>query len=130
MDKENFCMAPWVHMSVWQTGDAYPCCIYDWTKSVGNINASGFKGVWNSDDMKALRLRMLNNEVSEGCAKCNWYDKQGILSYRYKFNNEYDHHYNLVEETNSDGSVDKLNIAYEKRVYPLASSESNNIIWP
>lgn len=112
MDKENFCMAPWVHMSVWQTGDAYPCCIYDWTKSVGNINTSGFKGVWNSDDMKALRLRMLNNEVSEGCAKCNWYDKQGILSYRYKFNNEYDHHYNLVEETNSDGSVDKLNIAY------------------
>ena len=112
MDKENFCMAPWVHISVWQTGDAFPCCIYDWTKSVGNINTSGFAGVWNSEDMKQLRLRMLNNEVSEGCAKCNWYDKQGILSYRYKFNNEYDHHYNLVQQTNSDGSVDKLNIAY------------------
>jgi radical SAM protein with 4Fe4S-binding SPASM domain len=112
MDKENFCMAPWVHMSVWQTGDAYPCCIYDWTKSVGNINKDGFAGVWNSDDMKALRLRMLNDQVSEGCAKCNYYDKQGILSYRYKFNNEYNHHYDLVEQTNSDGSVDKLNIAY------------------
>jgi len=112
MDNENFCMAPWVHMSVWQTGDAYPCCIYDWTKSVGNINHQGFAGVWNSKDMKQLRLRMLNNQVSEGCAKCNYYDKQGILSYRYKFNNEYDHHYNLVEQTNSDGSVDKLNIAY------------------
>jgi len=112
MDKENFCMAPWVHMSVWQTGDAFPCCIYDWTKSVGNINSRGFAGVWNSEDMKQLRLRMLNNEVSEGCAKCNWYDKQGILSYRYKFNNEYDHHLDLVQQTNSDGSVDKLNIAY------------------
>jgi len=112
MDNENFCMAPWVHMSVWQTGDAYPCCIYDWTKSVGNINNDGFAGVWNSNDMKELRIRMLNNQVSEGCAKCNYYDKQGILSYRYKFNNEYNHHYDLVEQTNSDGSVDKLNIAY------------------
>jgi len=114
MDKygKNFCMAPWVHMSVWQTGDAYPCCIYDWNKPVGKMNENGFKGVWNSHKMRKLRLDMLQDRASPGCAKCIMYDNQGILSYRYKFNNEYIHHYDLVETTKEDGSVDKLNVAY------------------
>lgn len=110
--KKNFCMAPWVHMSVWQTGDAYPCCIYHWDMPIDNISRNGLKGAWNSEKMRELRLRMLANEPSEGCAKCINYDKQGIISYRHKMNTEYAHHYNLVESTNSDGSVDKLNLAY------------------
>ena len=73
--QENFCMAPWTHMSVWQTGDAYPCCIYHWGMPVDNINRAGLKGAWNSEFMRQLRLRMLKNEPSEGCAKCINYDK-------------------------------------------------------
>jgi hypothetical protein len=42
---KNFCMAPWTHMSVWQQGNAYPCCIYDWQDPIGNINESGIKGL-------------------------------------------------------------------------------------
>jgi len=110
--QEHFCMAPWVHMSIWQTGDAYPCCIYDWSNPVGNINDNGIKGVWNSDKMKEIRLNMLKNIPNEGCKKCFDYDKQGILSYRYKMNTEYNHHYDLVKTTNNDGSVEKLNLAY------------------
>ena len=105
-------MAPWTHMSVWQNGDAYPCCIYHWDMPVGNINEAGFKGVWNSEKMRELRMRMLANEPSEGCAKCINYDAQGIISYRHKFNTEYNHHYNLVETTSDDGSVEQMNLAY------------------
>ena len=110
--KEHFCMAPWTHMSVWQTGDAYPCCIYHWDMPVDNINRSGLKGAWNSKKMRDLRLRMLSNEPSEGCIKCTNYDKQGIISYRHKFNTEYNHHYNLVQTTQEDGTVDQMNLAY------------------
>ena len=115
MDKNfstHFCMAPWVHMSVWQTGDVYPCCIYDWNMPVDNINRSGIKGSWNSNDMRELRLRMLRDEPSPGCAKCINYDKQGIVSYRHKMNSEYNHHYDLVSTTQEDGSVEKMNLAY------------------
>lgn len=99
-------------MSIWQTGDAYPCCIYDWNMPVDNINRSGLKGAWNSKAMRELRLRMLKNEPSAGCAKCINYDKQNIISYRHKFNTEYDHHYQLVESTHDDGTVEQINLAY------------------
>lgn len=79
---------------------------------IGNINEAGFKGAWNSEKMRDLRMRMLNNEPSEGCKKCINYDDQGIISYRHKFNTEYDHHYNLVETTSDDGSVEQMNLAY------------------
>lgn len=105
-------MAPWTHMSVWQNGDAYPCCIYHWDMPTGNINEAGFKGAWNSEKMRDLRMRMLNNEPSEGCKKCTNYDDQGIISYRHKFNTEYDHHYDIVETTADDGSVEQMNLAY------------------
>ena len=105
-------MAPWTHMSVWQNGDAYPCCIYHWDMPIGNINEAGFKGAWNSEKMRDLRMRMLNNQPSEGCKKCINYDDQGIISYRHKFNTEYNHHYDLVETTSDDGSVEQMNLAY------------------
>lgn len=112
MFKEHFCMAPWVHMSVWQTGDTYPCCIYDWNSPVGNINENGLKGVWNSEKMRELRNNMLDNVPAAGCKKCFDYDKQGILSYRHKMNTEYNHHYDLVQTTQADGTVEKLNLPY------------------
>ena len=110
--EKYFCMAPWVHMSVWQTGDAYPCCIYDWQTPIGNINEGGLKGVWNSDKMRELRKNMLANKPTDGCRKCFMYEEQGILSYRHKMNKDYAHHKDLVDTTQEDGTVDKLNISY------------------
>ena len=109
---KNFCMAPWTHMSVWQQGNAYPCCIYDWQDPIGNINDAGIKGVWNSEKMKTLRLNMLADKVSPGCDRCNTLDDVGIYSYRRKMNDDFSHHADLIETTNIDGSVDKVNLAY------------------
>lgn len=107
-----FCMAPWVHMSIWQTGDAYPCCIYDWQTPIGNINQQGIYQTWNSQKMKQLRLEMLRNIPAQGCTKCFDYEKKGILSYRHKMNKDYKHHFDLVKSTDETGKVEKLNIAY------------------
>lgn len=109
---KNFCMAPWVHMSIWQTGDAYPCCIYDWQTPIGNINEGGLRAAWNSPDMKDLRLQLLNNEQPAGCSKCYDYEAQGIHSYRNKMNTDYKHHENLIYKTNTDGSLDNINLPY------------------
>jgi len=107
-----FCMAPWVHLSTWQTGDTYPCCAYDYETPIGNVNEEGFKGVWNNKKMKELRLAMLKDKPTHGCRKCFDYEKQGVFSYRYKMNKDYAHHQGLVAQTKKDGTVDKLNIAF------------------
>lgn len=112
LNTKNFCMAPWVHMSVWQTGNAYPCCIYDWNTPIGNVNEHGLKGAWNSDHMRSLRLNMVNDVPSPGCKKCIDYDNQGIVSYRHKMNTEYSHHYDVVNSTDYNGFVEKLNLPY------------------
>ncbi|MBT4208595.1 twitch domain-containing radical SAM protein [Candidatus Woesearchaeota archaeon] len=109
---KSFCMAPWVHMSIWQTGDAYPCCIYDWETPIGNVNDEGFRGVWNNDSMKELRLKMLNGDVVDSCKTCDLYDEQGIYSYRHKMNTEYKHHQGVVDSTEKDGYVEQFNLAY------------------
>jgi len=111
-NKKYFCMAPWVHLSTWQTGDTYPCCAYDYETPVGNVNKEGIRGVWNNKNMKELRLAMLENKPTHGCRKCFDYEKQGIYSYRYKMNQDFAHHWPLVEQTKDDGTVDKLNIAF------------------
>lgn len=113
-DRTNgyFCMAPWVHMSIWQQGQAYPCCVYDWRTPIGNINDQGIVGTWNSDAMKTLRLELLDGKAPKGCERCTELDKQGIYSYRRKITEDYKHHIPLVDTTNPDGSVDKVNLAY------------------
>ena len=109
---ENFCMAPWTHLSVYPNGDSYPCCMYNWQKPVGNANELGLKGVWNSSDMRELRLRMLNNEISEGCMKCIEADKHGFESYRSVINKKFKHYYSRTEETDQLGNLDKLTLSY------------------
>jgi len=111
-DNKHFCMAPWVHLSTWQTGDTYPCCAYDYETPIGNVNQEGFKGVWNNEKMKELRLAMLADKATYGCRKCFDYEKQGVFSYRHKMNNDYGHHIDSVEQTKEDGTVDNLNIAF------------------
>ena len=107
-----FCMAPWVHMSVWPNGDAYPCCVYDWKESIGNINDLGIEGVWNSEKMRKLRLDLVNGEKPPGCKRCTTLDDQHIFSYRRKITEDYKHHRLLVDETKADGTLEKVNLAY------------------
>lgn len=107
-----FCMAPWVHMSIWPNGDAYPCCVYDWKESIGNVNDLGIEGVWNSEKMRKLRLDLINGEKPEGCKRCTTLDDQHIFSYRRKITEDYKHHRPLVDQTKEDGTVEKVNLAY------------------
>lgn len=109
---ENFCMAPWTHISVYPDGNAYPCCMYDWESPVGNANLLGLKGVWNSESMKTLRLKMLENEINPGCKKCIEADKHGFDSYRSVINKKFKHHYQKIQETQKDGTLENLNLAY------------------
>ena len=114
LKSKTFCMLPWTHMHLWPSGNTYPCCIWDSTKPLGNYNKeSSLKDIWNSPDMKKLRLNMLNDEQSDGCKRCYELEKfGGNETLRITSNNNYSHKFELVEQTKDDGTVEKVQMSY------------------
>ena len=105
-------MAPWSHLTLQPNGDIHPCCTFDLTQPVGNINSDSLKDAWNSQTMRDLRLSMLSNQEHKGCARCNQFTKAGAESYRDSFNEKFSHHKHMVDTTTEDGVVDDFNLVF------------------
>lgn len=95
---KSFCPLPWIHLATRPNGDVRLCCtanasganIID-TKDAGLIKHNGqvmnlknhtIEEVWNSEQMKATRVQMLNNEQPHSCTKCYQEEINGITSKR------------------------------------------------
>ena len=73
LEKSNvFCMAPWIHMHIWPNGNVMPCCVTNANikDKLGNTHQNTLKEIWNSDNMKQLRLDMLNDKPNSYCTNC------------------------------------------------------------
>jgi hypothetical protein len=113
-ESKAFCILPWIHMHVWPNGNAMPCCVADSDQPFGNLKNSQIKEVWNSEEYKKLRLAMLNGEKLDCCRRC--YELEGSTNtwtLRKNHNAWYgDKHFDLVEQTNEDGSLDEFRMVY------------------
>jgi radical SAM protein with 4Fe4S-binding SPASM domain len=109
-----FCILPWIHMHVWPNGNAMPCCIADSNKPFGNVKNKSIEEVWNSDEYKDLRLAMLNGEKRDVCNRCYELEDSTYTWTLRKNHNQWfgDKHFDLVENTNADGSMDEFRMAY------------------
>lgn len=112
MARKNICILPWIHLHAHATGRTYPCCMADYDFVVGNTKEETFTEIWNGERMKELRLTMLADEQHSACSKCFDIEKVGGTSMRMTMNEEYVHKWGNVETTNTDGSVDKVEMAY------------------
>ena len=113
LNKKHFCIFPWTHMHTWPNGNVYMCCTADPNLPMGNLNdGSTLSELWNSDQMKRNRLKMLNDEYVPECARCYEIEASGGTSLRQDFSRDLSHHLDMVDMTNPDGSVDKLNLPY------------------
>ena len=68
--KENnisFCLAPWIHSYVSPQGLRQICCV---SNNNFGVNKS-LEEIWNSDEMKDIRLRMIKGEELSVCERCN-----------------------------------------------------------
>lgn len=107
---KTFCMFPWVHLSIQPDGEVLPCCT---SSSIGlHLEDKSLFDIWNSKQIKDLRLNMLNNIESSTCQYCYSSEKVGLESPRQVVNRKYNHHLNIVESTKTDGEVEKLNLVY------------------
>ena len=106
IESESFCMLPWMHLHAYPDGRAYPCCFAFDPYPVGDLNKQSLKEVFNSEKMKEMRLKMLNNKKSRECIKCYDQEKSGFFSLRLSSNKHFGHNIGLVDSTQSDGTAD------------------------
>jgi len=117
---EAFCILPWIHMHPWPDGRVFTCCLSEHDSPIGNLNEMDLDECYNSDTMKQFRLDMLNNKKVSNCNRCYELEELGHDTLRKRSNGEFvQERYNLheskadvVQQTNEDGSVDKVNLTY------------------
>ena len=106
IDSKTFCMMPWLHLLAFPDGRAYPCCFALDQYPVGDLNKDSMETVFNSKDMKKMRLNMLDDKPSRQCTKCYDQEKSGFFSLRLSSNKHFGHNIGMVDNTNEDGSAD------------------------
>ena len=109
---KTFCILPWIHIYANADGSVLPCCIGNHQHQLGNVGVNTVKEVWNSEQYKSLRVKMLQGETCEECSACNDLERKGILSTRHYKNIEFYKYIPSVNHTNEDGSLDELSLRY------------------
>lgn len=109
---QTFCMYPWIHLHAYPTGVAYPCCMADMNYPIGDCKTHTLAEIWNDQPLKDIRIKMLNNEPVDACARCYEKEKSGFVSGRQSANTHHGHHIQRALDTNPDGSLDQFQMAY------------------
>jgi radical SAM protein with 4Fe4S-binding SPASM domain len=105
-NKSIFCIRPFNSAVISTDGFITPCCQFVGKKF--NINNSDIKNYWDSDYLKNLRKKFLNDEKPQECRRC--WDKEfnNLTSHRiesnfqYKsiFKNNYERNLKLIKKSN------------------------------
>ena len=110
-NNESFCSAPWTHLYLDGSGNAFPCC-KNKKSGLGNIETETVKELWNTEKLKLIRKNMILGNKIPSCETCYLNEKRWGMSYRNFFNSKFANKYELVKNTNLDGSLDDVNISF------------------
>lgn len=112
-ESKTFCMLPWLHLYVTPLGDTYPCCSSDYSDPMENVQNKPINEIFNSDEMKDLRLKMLNGEKSSKCKFCYKHEETSTTSFRHYANKLFGKHFDeLIPTTQIDGTVPDFKMKY------------------
>ena len=104
------CILPWTHLHVWPNHDVFPCCITN--HKVGSTKEDTLTDVFNQDEMKNIRKKMMNDEKPKACDTCYKSEEYGQSSLRSSVNKTFPHHYHKLLDTKEDGSVENMDLVY------------------
>lgn len=108
---KTFCMAPWVHTYLNPVGKNAPCCIS--SKYIKPKSSFNLDDLVNSDEIKQLRLDMINDIPNEYCKTCYSHEEQNIGSSRQTYNQRFGKHIeNVLGNTQSDGHLLHFQMKY------------------
>ena len=111
-DSKTFCMYPWVHLHAFPTGDAHPCCYSEMQHKLGSTKTHTLAEIWNNQEMRDLRHRMLNEQSSGACKKCYEQEQHGFFSGRQSSNKHFGHYVKRVAETDPNGRLERFEMNY------------------
>lgn len=109
---DTFCMLPWIHMHAFPDGRAYPCCLSLMQHPIGSLREQTMQEVWNDEPLRQMRVNMLNEKPCKECTKCYEQEANGFFSMRNSQNKNMGHHIGLVDETHSDGTLERFELKY------------------
>lgn len=107
---KSFCMAPWMSLHVWPEGKTFPCCLWDVSEPIGDINKDSLEDIWNSEKMKDARVKMLKGEKLSACSRCYHLEDTGYPSYRQELNKRHGNKIEYVDLTKEDGTLDQMKL--------------------
>jgi MoaA/NifB/PqqE/SkfB family radical SAM enzyme len=82
MFKDSFCSSPWMHLRITHTGDFQEC---RWIKKPSTATNFADKSIiefYNGEQMKDLRLQLLDGGKPSACSECYYQDQYGKFSGR------------------------------------------------
>lgn len=85
MVSKNFCVAPWKHATVGNNG-VYRMCCYDTVRENQTVNNTTLTNFMNSDYLKNIRIKMLEDVRIPNCATCYEVEDMGHDSQRIHYN--------------------------------------------
>jgi radical SAM protein with 4Fe4S-binding SPASM domain len=111
-DNENFCILPWMHLYAEPDGNVFPCCTavpYPGIPELkGSLKDNTLAEIYHSDEWNKLRKDMMEGKRNDACTRCWQFDDAGGSSYRKHNNNLFKKHFNLVDLTAEDGSIEEF----------------------
>jgi len=120
MDKKHllneskvFCMLPWLHLNVTPLGNVYPCCSSAYTDPIDNVKNKSMEEIFNSDDMKQLRLDMIAGKENSKCQYCYSHEAVSPHSFRTYANEQLHQHFDdFVPTMHEDGTMPNFKMKY------------------
>jgi sulfatase maturation enzyme AslB (radical SAM superfamily) len=103
--EDTFCVAPFVHQSTKTDGSVKACCRS--LPEISNIKDESLIEAWNNDNIKQLRLDLLNGIKNPRCNVCWKLEEANVKSLRQKYNDkEYKARATeVIKSMESDGTV-------------------------
>ena len=129
---ENLCMAPWTHTYLSPQTERRLCCAsrepaqnfkqyIDTSEGTNEYKPSTLEEYWNGENIRRIRMQMLNNEVPPECVVC---DKKLLNQdvYRDYFNHLFAHKWNdVVENTQYNGYTTMKPVSWDYRFSNLCN---------
>lgn len=110
---KSYCPLLWSHLHIGASGDVLPCCIGHWDLPIGNINKQSFDEIWQGDEIKKLRTKLIQDKKVPHCRTCYTKEDSSGFSLRHDAINKFhDVSKQMVLDTQEDGSSESAKPVY------------------
>jgi len=106
------CILPWIHLHTWPNNTVYPCCMTPQDQPAGSLDTHSLREIFNSEQMRTMRLEMMQGLEPSACTRCFEQERAGQFSMRNDVNKRFAHHTDIIETTQIDGTVDEMRMPY------------------